>query len=84
MCWTAEEIYKEVDMAIVILLALILFSGGLASILLRRHAAELLPGPIPDNVIHIADWGAALQQRRHRAGLHIFDEGDAVTVRPAG
>jgi hypothetical protein len=71
-------------MAIIILLALILFSGGLASILLRRHVASWMPGPVPDNVIHISDWSAALERRRFRHAHDGYALQSAMNIRPAG
>ncbi len=80
-------------MSIIILLALILLSGGLALILRRRRIAVPQPGrspsrvsavapkprELPDNVIRVLDWGAALQHRRHRTGLST-----ERAARPAG
>ena len=70
-------------MAIVILLGLVLLILGTASLLLRNHIAQWMPGPIPDNVIHIEDWQAALEQRRLRTALPwVVDE--AISRRTTG
>lgn len=97
MCWISEGIHKEVAMAIIILLALILLSGGLTSIVLRRRTAGLQPRAIldsvtaaapqpraiPDNIIRVSDWSAALQHRRHRTGRHTTERSADRAPRPA-
>ena len=67
-----------------ILLALILFTFCLAAMLLSNHTPSWMPGPTPDNIIHIEDWMAALEQRRLRTTPFQPECFETVTLLPVG
>ena len=71
-------------MAIIILLVLVLFTFGIASRLLRTHVATWVPVSVPDNVIRIEDWEAALEQRRLQAAQDQAESIDTTSTLPTG